>query len=60
MKQKYIDQYGIDSLVHLKIASANRCDYFVTTNESLLQDKEELEKIFKIKIARPEELGHKK
>lgn len=50
MKDKYIDEYGLDSLPHLKIASENKCDIFITSNNNLLKDREELEKIFDIKI----------
>ncbi|KKL88479.1 hypothetical protein LCGC14_1924270 [marine sediment metagenome] len=56
MKSEYIDHYGIDSLPSLIIASQNKVAYFVTLNESLLEDREELEKKFKIKIVRPEEM----
>ncbi len=57
MKKKYIDHYGIDSLPHLRIASENNLDIFLTLNRSLIKDREELEKIFKIKIRTPEELN---
>ena len=57
MKTKYIDHYGIDSLPHLKIASENKVDYFVTTNKALLKDREELEKLFIIKIKTPKEMN---
>ena len=56
MKEKYIDQYGIDSLPNLIIASENGMDVFLTLNKELLKDKKELEKKFKIKIRSPEEL----
>lgn len=60
MKEKYIDKYGIDSLVHLKIASKSKSDYFITANKDLIKDRNELEKIFKIKIKTPEELINEK
>lgn len=50
MKPQYIDHYGIDSLPHLKLASKNGCKIFATSNKLLLQDKEELENKFNIKI----------
>lgn len=56
MKQEYIDQYGIDSLPHLLIASASGCQYFVTTNKALLKDRKELEQRYKIKIRTPQEM----
>jgi len=56
MKFKYIDMYGIDSLPHLKKASAHKIEFFVTINESLLEDREELEEFFDIKIRTPEEM----
>ena len=56
MKKEYIDMYGIDSLPHLKLASENGCDIFLTINESMLKDKEELEKKFSIKIRKPSEV----
>jgi len=56
MKDKYIDQYGIDSLPHIKEAVAAKCDVFVTINQSVLGDRKELEKKFGIKIATPEEI----
>lgn len=56
MKEKYIDQYGIDSLPHLKIAKEAGCDMFITTNEEMLDDREELEQKFNIKIKRPDEV----
>ena len=58
MKEKYIDHYGIDSLPHLIIASQNNLDVFLTLNKSMLKDREELEKKFKIKIRNPEELSN--
>ncbi len=57
MKKEYIDHYGIDSLPMLIEASKTDVDVFVTLNESLLADKEELEKVFKIKIIHPDELS---
>ena len=56
MKTKYIDHYGIDSLPNLIIASQNNIGHFVTTNEALLKDREELEKKFNIKIRTPGEM----
>jgi hypothetical protein len=50
MKDKYIDKYGIDSLRHLMIGAKNGAKYFVTSNEELLKDRDELEKHFRIKI----------
>jgi hypothetical protein len=57
MKEKYIDHYGIDSLPHLKWASRAGCDTFLTTNACLLEDRDELEEIFHIKILTPHELA---
>lgn len=59
MKDKYIDHYGIDSLPHLKAASENKCEIFLTSNKELLKDRIELEKIFTIKILTPEEFVKK-
>ena len=56
MKNEYIDQYGIDSLIHLKLAKKSGADIFVTLNKELLKDRKELEQIFKIKIKSPEEI----
>jgi len=50
MKDRYIDKHGIDSLPQLEIASRNGVEVFVTTNKSLLKDKEELEEKFNLKI----------
>jgi hypothetical protein len=55
IKPEYIDHYGIDSLPHLREASAAGCDVFVTTNESLLEDRKLLESEYQIKIRTPEE-----
>lgn len=55
MREEYIDQYGIDSLLNLRIASENDMDFFITLNESLIEDREELETIFNIKIRTPGE-----
>lgn len=55
MKKEYIDHYGIDSLPHLKEASEARAEVFLTSNESLLADRTELEEIFDIRILTPEE-----
>jgi len=60
MKQRYIDKFGNDSLTHLKIASENATDIFVTTNQGVLEDREELEKHFKIKIRTPIEIYKEK
>lgn len=54
---QYIDKYGIDSLPHLELASANKCDIFLTTNRAMLKDRKELEKIFNIKIRTPKEIN---
>lgn len=56
MKDKYIDQYGIDSLPNLKQASDVGAEYFTTTNQGLIDDREELEEVFKIKIRTPQEM----
>ncbi len=56
MKDKYIDQYGIDSLPNLEAASEAQCEYFITTNQELLDDREELEEKFDIKIRDPTEM----
>jgi len=56
MQKEYIDKYGNDSLPHLKIASENNADAFVTTNAALLRDREELEVLFNIKIRTPIEM----
>lgn len=55
MKAEYIDQYGINSLPNLIVASRARCSHFITINKSMLQDREELEEKFHIKITTPEE-----
>ena len=59
MKSKYIDHYGIDSLPHLIEASEHKMDFFVTLNKPMLEDREELEKKFKVKIRTPEEMNKK-
>lgn len=56
MKTEYLDKYGNDSLKHLILASQNECEYFITTNQGLLEDKEELEKEYKIKIRSPNDM----
>ena len=56
MKEKYIDQYGIDSLPNLIIASQGGMNVFLTINKGMLEDREELEKKFNIKIKSPEDL----
>lgn len=61
MKKEYIDKYGNDSLPHLKTASENNVDVFVTTCKPLIEDREELEVLFNIKIRTPIEMlkaGH--
>ena len=55
MKNKYIDQYGIDSLPNLRSAKIAGCEEFITINKEMLKDKKELERKFKIKIQTPEE-----
>lgn len=55
-KNKYIDMYGIDSLPHLKEAKECGCDVFMTTNKSMIEDREKLEKVFGIKIRTPKEM----
>lgn len=60
MKEKYIDHYGIDSLPHLKCASQAGCDIFITMNKCLLEDRDELEAIFNIKIRTPQEIMDEK
>ncbi len=56
MKNKYIDHYGINSLPHLIEAHMNKMDYFITLNKPMLDDRDELEKKFNIKIRTPEEM----
>jgi len=53
MKEVYLDECGIDSLPNLKIASKHGMNIFLTLNEGMLKDREELEKFFKIKIRSP-------
>jgi hypothetical protein len=60
VKKRYIDQYGIDSLPHLKAASDARVEIFVTSNKSVLEDREELEQYFDMKIRSPEEMWDEK
>ena len=55
MKDKYIDQYGIDSLPHLIDASKFGMEMFITVNKGMLDDREELEKKYNIKIRSPED-----
>lgn len=57
MKFEYIDQYGVDSLPQLRIASRNLCGIFLTSNESLLKDRVELEKAFNLRIMTPKEFS---
>lgn len=59
MKDKYIDQYGIDSLPNLIVASNAGIEFFLTINEDMLKDKKELEKKFHIKIITPDDKGFK-
>jgi hypothetical protein len=56
LKDKYIDQYGMDSLIQLRIASKNKCDIFLTLNDEMIKDREELEKKYDIKIRTPKEM----
>lgn len=56
MKNEYIDQYGIDSLKHLKEASLVGAEYFMTINMGMIADRAELEERFNIKIRTPEEM----
>lgn len=56
MKDCYIDHYGIDSLPHLISAYDAGASHFLTTNQSLLDDREELQKTFNIKIVTPNEM----
>ena len=55
MKREYIDLFGLDSLPKLSEACLNGCDVFLTINESLLEDRVELEEKFTIKIRTPKE-----
>lgn len=59
MKDKYIDEYGTDSLPQLSLASMNKIGIFITMNEELLKDRIELEKKFNIKIRHPKEWNKK-
>ena len=56
MKTEYIDKFGNDSLKHLILASKSECEYFITFNQDLLNDRDELEKIYKIKIRSPNDM----
>lgn len=56
MKDKYIDHYGLDSLPHLIMAKDSGCEYFITYNKELLDNRVELEKIYDIKIRTPDEM----
>jgi predicted nucleic acid-binding protein len=56
MKREYLDEYGIDSLRHLRLASLSKCEVFVTNNQDLLKDRGVLEEEFHIKIRTPEEM----
>ena len=50
--------YGIDSLPHLREASKQKVDVFVTVNDSVLADRVELEFFFGLKIRTPEDVLH--
>ena len=56
MRKKYLDHSGLDSLPHLRIAAANKCDYFITNNKKVLADRAELEEAFDIYIKTTEEM----
>jgi hypothetical protein len=58
MKDKYIDENGIDSLPNLVVAAQYRIPMFLTINKEMLEDKEELEKAFKIKIVNPLDMNN--
>lgn len=57
MKKKYIDHYGFDGLIHIRLAVKGGAEYFVTNNKSILEDREELERYFGILIRTPEEMN---
>jgi len=46
----------MDSLIQLRIASKNKCDIFLTLNDEMIKDREELEKKYDIKIRTPKEM----
>lgn len=53
MKDKYIDDYGLDSLPSLILAAKCGCNIFLTVNEDMLKDRKELQEKFHIKIVSP-------
>ena len=55
-KEKIIDHYGNDSLPHLKTASECGAEFFVTSNEILLNKRKQLEKKYHLKIRTPGEM----
>ena len=56
MKKEYLDHYGNDSLQGVREAKRLGINTFMTTNQALLADKEEIEKLFLIKIIHPKEI----
>lgn len=61
MKTEYIDHYGIDSLPQLRHAARMNAEtkeevVFLTSCQALLEDREELQKLFNIRIMTPKEM----
>jgi hypothetical protein len=56
MRDKYLDHYNIDSLPHLRRAAKCKSEYFITSNEDMIEDRDELEIRFNIKIRTPSEI----
>jgi len=59
-KDMFYDDYGADSFAQYINAAMNaKADYFVTSNERMLNRKKELENRFGLKITSPEEVLEK-
>lgn len=61
MKDSYIDKYGLDSIPKMEEASrygemTGEKVIFMTLNQEVIKDREELENFYKIKIVTPKEM----
>jgi len=55
--KKYEDYKGF-TLVHLREAAKEKCDFFVTNDKQILDEKKRLEEIFDIRIVTFEEMNN--
>jgi hypothetical protein len=57
LRRSYMNLDGSSSLDELRVAVRAKADFFITTNKSMINDRDDLEKVFNILIRTPKEMN---